>query len=374
MESKQGACAFLRHNTFKGEVHMAKLNEVRNLFDENGIDGLLITSSYNRFYMTGFTGTSGVALISKQKALFITDFRYIEQANKQASDYEIVRHEGPITLEIAAQAQKLGITKLGFEQEHVSFSQYTDYQRAISAELVPISAIVEKLRLIKSVAEIKILKEAAQIADAAFEHILTFIRSGVTEIEVSNELEFFMRKQGATSSSFDIIVASGVRSALPHGVATDKVIERGDFVTMDYGALYKGYISDITRTIAVGQPSDDLKNIYNIVLEAQLAGMAGLKSGLTGKQGDALTRDIIAAKGYGEYFGHSTGHGIGVEVHEGPMLSSKSEIVLQPNMVVTVEPGVYIPNLGGVRIEDDTLITETGNESLTHATKELIIL
>src|SRR5699024_11211533 len=167
---------------------------------------------------------------------------------------------------------------------------------------------------------------------------------------------------------------SGARSALPHGVATHKIIEKGDFVTMDYGALYKGYISDITRTIAVGQPSDERKNIYHVVLEAQLTGMRELKPVMTGVQGDALTRDVINAQGYGEYFGHSTGHGIGVEVHEGPALSSKSEVVLQPNMVVTVEPGIYIPGLGGVRIEDDTIITTTGNESITHSPKELIIL
>lgn len=353
---------------------MGKLNKIRNLFDEKGIDGLLITSTYNRFYMTGFTGSSGVALISKGKAVFITDFRYIEQAKKQAPDFEIVKHEGPIITEVAAQVKKLGITKLGFEQNFVSFSQYTDYKKEISADLVPVSNMVEKLRLIKSPAEIKILKEAAQIADAAFEHIVNFLRPGLTEIEVSNELEFFMRKQGATSSSFDIIVASGVRSALPHGVATSKVIEKGDFVTMDYGALYNGYISDITRTVSIGEPSDELKNIYGIVREAQQNGMDKIKPGLLANEADALTRDIIAGKGYGEYFGHSTGHGIGVEVHEGPILSAKSEIVLESNMVVTVEPGIYIPGVGGVRIEDDTIITESGNESLTHSTKELLIL
>lgn len=183
-----------------------------------------------------------------------------------------------------------------------------------------------------------------------------------------------MRKAGATSSSFDTIVASGHRSALPHGVASDKVIESGDIVTMDYGCYYNGYVSDITRTVAVGEPDAKLKDIYNIVLEAQLRGMAGFKPGITGRQADAITRDYITEKGYGEYFGHSTGHGIGLEVHEGPGLSMKSDIILEPGMVVTCEPGIYIPGLGGVRIEDDTLITDTHNEALTHSTKELIIL
>lgn len=270
--------------------------------------------------------------------------------------------------------KKLGIKKLGFEQDHVTYSSHKAFNEAVQAELVPVSGLLEKIRLIKTDAEIKILKVAADIADAAYKHILEFIRPGISELDVSNELEFFMRKAGATSSSFDIIVASGKRSALPHGVATDKIIEKGDFVTLDYGAYYNGYVSDITRTLAVGEPEAKLKEIYEIVYEAQRLGMEGIKPGMTGKEADALTRDYISEKGYGEYFGHSTGHGIGLEVHEGPALSYKSDTKLEPGMIVTVEPGIYIPELGGVRIEDDTIITKDGNETLTHSTKELIIL
>ncbi len=352
-----------------------KLDKIRNRFKELSIDGLLITSEYNRRYMTGFTGTSGIALISEDKAVFMTDFRYTEQAAKQVKEYEIVQHTGPLSEEVAQLVSKLGIKKLGFEQDHLTYQEYSNYKKVLnSVEFIPVSGAVEKLRLIKSPAEIKILKEAAEIADAAYKHILTFVKPGVREIDVSNELEFFMRKNGAVSSSFDIIVASGYRSALPHGVASEKEIEKGDFVTLDFGAYYKGYCSDITRTFAVGQPSDELKKIYSIVLEAQLRGMNGIKPGLTGKEADALTRDYILEHGYGEYFGHSTGHGLGMEVHEGPALSYRSDTILQPGMVVTVEPGIYIPELGGVRIEDDTVITENGNESLTHSSKELIIL
>lgn len=353
---------------------MSKIEKLRESFEQLQIDGMLITNPYNRRYMTGFTGTAGVALVSYSKALFITDFRYIEQATSQCPDYEIVKHTGPIHEEVAAAAKELGITKLGFEQDTLSYASYAQYNEAVNGELVPISGVIEKLRLIKTNSEIKILKDAAKIADAAFEHILGYIRPGRTELDVSNELEFFMRKQGATSSSFDIIVASGHRSALPHGVASDKVIESGDFVTLDFGAYYNGYVSDITRTVAVGQPSDELINIYNIVLEAQLRGMAGIKPGMTGKEADALTRDYITEKGYGPNFGHSTGHGIGLEVHEGPALSFKSDIILEPGMVVTCEPGIYVAGLGGVRIEDDTIITNDGNEALTHSPKELIIL
>ncbi|GIN38339.1 M24 family metallopeptidase [Heyndrickxia oleronia] len=353
---------------------MQKLENLRKQFTKAGIDGLLITSPYNRRYLSNFTGTAGVVLISGDAAQFITDFRYVEQATKQAEGYDVIQHKGLIHDEIAKQVEALGIKKLGFEQDYVNYSAYMLYDKTFNAELVPVSGLVENLRLIKTDAEIKILKEAADIADAAFKHILEYIKPGVTELEVSNELEFFMRKAGATSSSFDTIVASGTRSALPHGVASDKVIEKGDFVTLDYGALHKGYVSDITRTIAVGNPSDKLKEIYDIVLESQLLAVEKIKPGMTGIEADAIARDYIAEKGYGEYFGHTLGHGIGLEVHEGPAISFRSELALQPGMVVTVEPGIYLPGVGGVRIEDDTLITENSNETLTHSTKDLIIL
>jgi Xaa-Pro aminopeptidase len=248
------------------------------------------------------------------------------------------------------------------------------YKSKIQADLVPISGLIEKIRLIKTQQEINIIKVACEIADHAFTHILNFIKPGKTELEVSNELEFFMRKQGATQSSFDIIVASGLRSALPHGVATNKVIEKGDFVTLDYGALYNGYISDITRTVAVGEPSGKLVDMYNAVLASQLLALEKVGPGLTGIQADAIARNYLTEKGYGEAFGHSLGHGIGLEVHESPGLSIRSETVLEPGMAVTIEPGVYLPEIGGVRIEDDILITENGNELLTHSSKELIIL
>ncbi|MFF2448626.1 M24 family metallopeptidase [Neobacillus sp. NPDC058068] len=353
---------------------MEKIERLRSNFSNHGIDGILITSPFNRRYISNFTGSAGVVLISADKAQFITDFRYIEQAAKQCQGFEIVKFSSSIPEEVARLAKNLGIQKLGFEEDYLTCSSFKLYDKEVEAELVPITGVIEKLRLIKTDAEIKILKVAADIADAAFKHILDFIRPGKTELEVSNELEFFMRKAGATSSSFDTIVASGYRSALPHGVASDKVIEAGDFVTMDYGAYYNGYVSDITRTVAVGDPDGKLREIYEIVLEAQLRGMAGIKPGITGKEADALTRDYITEKGYGEYFGHSTGHGIGLEVHEGPSLSMKSEVILETGMMVTCEPGIYIPGLGGVRIEDDTLLTEDGNQALTHSTKELIIL
>nr|WP_295975553.1 Xaa-Pro peptidase family protein [uncultured Bacillus sp.] len=353
---------------------MEKIEKIRAAIENQGLDGILITSPYNRRYVSNFTGTAGAALISRSHAHFITDFRYVEQASKQCTGYEIVQQQRTIQEEIAKLSQDLGIRKLGFESEYMTYAAYQEYKAAVSVNFVPISNVIEKLRLIKTASEIKILKEAAEIADAAFNHILQFIQPGKTELEVANELEFFMRKAGATSSSFDTIVASGVRSALPHGVATDKVIEKGDMVTMDFGALYQGYVSDITRTISVGEPDEKLKELYYIVLEAQIRGVAGFRPGISGKEADALTRDYIIEKGYGEYYGHSAGHGIGLEVHEGPALSVRSDTILETGMVVTCEPGIYLPGLGGIRIEDDVLITSNGNELLTHSAKELIIL
>ncbi|MBM7552324.1 M24 family metallopeptidase [Thalassobacillus pellis] len=353
---------------------MDKLRGIRQSIQDMELDGLLVTNDKNRRYLTGFTGSAGVVLLTAEKSILITDFRYTEQAGEQAKGFEIVEHKKPIIEAISEQVSKLGIQKLGFEKDHLTYGVYQQYEKHISAELVPVAGLVEKLRLIKTDEEISILKDAIKIADSAFDHILGVIKPGVKEIEVANELEFFMRKQGASSSSFDIIVASGLRSAFPHGVASEKEIQSGELVTLDFGALYKGYCSDITRTVAVGEIGEEQKKIYDTVLEAQLRGMDGLKAGITGKEADDLTRDYIKEKGYGDYFGHSTGHGIGLDVHEGPGLTYRNEKVLEAGMVVTVEPGIYVPGVGGVRIEDDALITVTGNERLSKSPKELITL
>lgn len=358
-----------------GEIKkMDKIEKIRGEFNEFGIDGMLITSPYNRRYATNFTGTAGVALITHESAYFITDFRYSKQAESQASGYEVIQHAGSIINELSEKVEKNGLKKIGFEQDFITYSEWRKFEDELQAELIPVSRLIEKMRMIKTDDEIAIIKEAADIADAAFKHILHYIKPGAREIDIANELEFFMRKCGAISSSFDIIVASGWRSALPHGVASDKPIQSGDFVTLDYGALHKGYISDITRTVAVGEPSQQLKEIYQIVLEAQMEAVEKIKPGMTGMEADKIARDLIVKHGYGQYFGHSLGHGIGLEVHEGPGLSPRSDEKLAPGMTVTVEPGIYLPNVGGVRIEDDILITDSANERLTHSTKELLIL
>ncbi|MGO0060855.1 M24 family metallopeptidase [Brevibacillus fluminis] len=352
-----------------------RLEQLRESFSKHHIDGFLTDHTANRRYLSGFTGSTGTVLVSGKAAKFITDFRYIDQATEQAAGFEIVNNDRSMIKAIAAQVKELGIKRLGFEKQHVSYGTFDDWSKALEGvELVPTAGIVEEMRMIKTEQEVSMIRTAACIADDAYAHIATFIKPGISELQVAMELEFYMRKQGATSSSFDIIVASGVRGALPHGVASSKVIEKGDMVTLDFGALYKGYVSDITRTLAVGEPSDKMKEIYEIVLRAQLNGVQNIRAGMTGKEADALTRDIIEAAGYGEAYGHSTGHGIGLEVHEQPSLSKVSDMVLKPGMMVTVEPGIYVSDLGGVRIEDDVLITETGCEIITKSTKELLIL
>lgn len=353
---------------------MQTLTELRASFQEWNIDGLLITGAQNRRYVTGFTGTFGVVLISNREAKLITDFRYAEQAAAQVTGFEIVQYKGSIQEEVARQAEQMGISQLGYEEAHLTCLGYRQYAEQVKAATVPTKGVVEALRLIKSEAEIKSIKTAAQIADNAFTHILGFIRPGVTEREVSNELEFFMRKQGATSSAFDIIVASGVRGALPHGVASEKTIEQGEMVTLDFGALYQGYRSDITRTVAVGEPNEKLKGIYQIVLEALHRCTDGLKPGITSREADSLAREWITQAGYGDRFEHGTGHGVGLDIHEDPFLSQKTDVLLQAGMVITVEPGIYLPQFGGVRIEDDVLITADGHEVLTQSARELIIL
>jgi Xaa-Pro aminopeptidase len=351
-----------------------RVQALREKMAEQGISALLISNPYNRRYISGFTGTAGYVVVTETEKLFFTDFRYIEQAGEQAPHFRIIKHEQKPILSIKAELERLKINRLGIEQNHIVHSQFLSFAEDLSPlELVGVEGLVEGLRLYKDDNEIKIMYEAAKIADSAYEHILSFVRPGLTEREVAIELEFFMRKQGAKQSSFDIIVASGYRSALPHGVASDKVIGSGEFVTLDFGALYQGYCSDLTRTFIVGPATDRHREIYQIVLDAQLNGL-NLRKGMTGKEADALTRDLISKHGYGDQFGHSTGHGLGMEVHEAPSLAPRSETVLQPGMVVTVEPGIYIPGFGGVRIEDDVVIREEGIEILTRSSKDLVII
>ncbi|EOA3420663.1 M24 family metallopeptidase [Enterococcus hirae] len=353
---------------------MLRVEKLRKKMQEENLDSFLITSPYNLRYLTNFTGTTGLAVITLEKAFFITDFRYTEQAAAQAQGFEIIKNVGSIFEEVADLVQKEGLRELGFEETTVSFLEYSVLEEIIDAQLIPISGMIEELREIKDEEEIAIIEKACSIADLAYDHILKMIQPGMTEIEVANQLDFYMRSLGASGVSFETIVASGLRSAMPHGVASKKIIEQGDLITIDFGCYYEGYVSDMTRTFAIGDPGEQLKEIYQIVLEAQLAVLEVAKPGVTGKQLDAVARDYITKHGYGEAFGHSTGHGIGLEIHEGPNVSVRAEKQFVPGNIITDEPGIYLPGIGGVRIEDDLLITSDGNRVLTHSPKELIIL
>lgn len=353
---------------------MVRVSKVREKLKEKNLDALLVTNMYNIRYLANFTGSTGLVLITQKQAYFITDFRYTEQAAEEARGFEIVKNEGLIYDEVAKIVEENQVNKIAFEETDVSFAIYKQLDELINAELIPVSGLVEKIREVKSEEEIKIIQQAVEITEKAYDYILGFVKEGVTEIELANKLDFYMRELGASGVSFDTIVASGVRSAMPHGVASEKVIEEGDMVTIDFGCIYNGYVSDMTRTFAVGDPGEKLKEIYEIVYHANKKVADEAKAGMTGAELDAIARDYITENGYGKEFGHSTGHGIGLEVHEGPGINYRNEEQLVVNNVITNEPGIYLPGLGGVRIEDDLVITENGNKNLMKSSKELIIL
>ncbi|MDR6224670.1 M24 family metallopeptidase [Desmospora profundinema] len=352
-----------------------RLERLRKWLSKRNLEALLVTHPVNRRYLTGFTGSSGWVLVTGDRQVLISDFRYTEQGKEESPHFSFVDHGGNLLKEVARLCREAGVSTLAFEEAHLTVRVHRQLMEALEGvELRPVVQVVEELRQIKSEDEVAIIRQAASIVDTAFEKILEKIKPGVTEREIESHLEILMRKQGATSSSFDIIVASGPRSALPHGVASDRVMQRGDLVTLDFGALYQGYCSDMTRTVVLGPPADWQREIYGIVLEAQQKAVAAIRPGITGQEVDTVARDHINANGYGDQFGHSTGHGLGMEVHEAPTLSIRGKEPLEPGMVVTVEPGIYLPGRGGVRIEDDVCVTENGYEGLTFSPKELIIL
>lgn len=353
-----------------------RIEQVQERIKALDLDTFLVISPENRRYLTGFTGTAGWVLVTQEDAYFFTDFRYVEQAHEQVKDCQIVRLDqfSPY-LTVRQKMEELDLYTMGIESERCTVEEYQALKNQFGTKAIqPQQHLVEDIRMIKSPEEIELIAQAEHIGDEAFKHILGFIKPGVTEKEVALELEFFMRRQGAQSLSFDSIVASGARSSLPHGVASDKKIEAGDFVTMDFGCIYKGYCSDMTRTIAVGKVDERQKEVYNLVLKAQLEALAGIKAGVIGKDIDALCRAVYREAGCLSYFGHGLGHSVGLEIHEEPRFSTKDEHVMQENMIMTVEPGLYYPNWGGVRIEDLIVIKEDGYENLTHSPKELLIV
>lgn len=353
-----------------------RIEKIREELGNNNLDGIIINHPSNRFYLSGFTGSAGTVMVTAKKAMLITDFRYTEQAQNQAPHLEIIEHDLKKTDTLNQLISGEGLNKIGFEADFETFATVEQQLKGKidNVEWVPTQNLVEKFRIYKNAAELSFLQEAIDLADQALEHICGFIKPGMAEREVALELEFFLRKKGAKGSSFDIIVASGPRGSLPHGIASDKIIKEGELVVIDMGARLNGYASDVTRTFAIGSAGEKERKIYETVLEAQLAAIEGIKPGLSGQAADKLSRDVISAEGYGDNFGHGLGHGIGIDVHESPRLSPVSENNLEPGMVFTVEPGIYLPGWGGVRIEDIVVMEENGVRSLTGAPKEFKII
>lgn len=355
-------------------MYKERIERLRNSMKVNGLEAVVLIGDPNRNYLSGFNGDESFSIITKNKALFITDSRFTEQARQEVADYEIVEYKGTFPDFFADTIKKLKVKNVGFEEDIVSYELYNKLQKNVEAKLIPLEGIIENIRLIKDEEEVKTIKKAAAIADEAFTHMLKFIKEGMTEREIGLELEFTMKKLGAKDLSFPSIIASGVRSCLPHGQATDKVVKNGEFLTMDFGCIYNNYCSDMTRTVIIGEPSEKMQEIYNTVLEAQLRALKVIKSGAKAKDADNAGRAYITEKGYGNYFGHGLGHGVGRQIHEAPRLNTTSPTILKTGMIVTDEPGIYIPDFGGVRIEDLILVTEDGCEVLSKSPKDMICI
>ncbi|NLC69395.1 MAG: aminopeptidase P family protein [Clostridiaceae bacterium] len=359
----------------KKEALMNRLLSIKSKLEDNGVDGMLVSKRENFMYLSGFTGSFSYLVITANHSILITDGRYNEQAAQQAPFFEIVKYTKGINAELNEIIKKCGIRKLGFESLHLSYDKFLDLKEKLEVEeLKPLKNVVESLRVVKDEEEINLIRTAVRIADEAFSHVLPYIKPGVSELEVAAGLEYFVKKRGGEGASFKTIVASGKRSSMAHGVASEKLIEDGDPVVLDFGAVYRGYCSDMTRTVFVGRkPCAKMEEIYNTVLTAQVEALKRARRGMTGKEIDSIAREIIKGAGYGDNFGHGLGHGVGLEIHEDPSVAS-SETAIEKGMVVTIEPGIYIEGFGGVRIEDMIVMGDDEPIVLTASPKDMIIL
>ncbi len=337
-------------------------------------DAVLLTSPHNMRYFSGFTGGEGAVVITKNRAVLFTDSRYIEQAESEAIGFEV--SETNDWMKAACRLfERNSLKVIAVEDDSITAAEFRRLSElAYGRDFVMAASKIRTMRMVKTEIELEKIRRAEEIGCRAFEHILDYIKPGIGERDIALEIEYFMKKQGASGLSFDTIAISGKRTSLPHGVPTDKKVEKGDFVTLDFGCVLDGYCSDMTRTVVVGKADEEQKKIYNIVKEAQKIGLDTIREGVRCADADKAARDYIAASGFGQYFRHSLGHGVGLLVHELPNLSPRSDFALEKNMVVSCEPGIYIPGFGGVRIEDLVAVTEDGCQNLTRVTKDLIEL
>lgn len=358
-------------------MHNERLKKLQAKLASEKLDALLVTDINNVFYLSGFTGGDGVFIANGTDAYLLVDPRYTIKAKEECRNAKVIEYFGKSTIfAVCDLINELKPQKMGYEADNLTVATFNKLQNNIDSHVTLQSTqeIVESLRYIKDQSEIEIIKQACGIVDKTYLAVLDKIKPGITEKDVALMIDTYMRKFGADKDGFDTIVASGPNSACPHASPTGRILQQGDFLTMDFGARFNKYNSDITRTVCIGKPSEKHKEIYQVVLDAQLKAINAIAPGKTGKEIDAVARDYIASKGYGDNFGHSLGHSLGIQVHDGPGFSRLCNIILEPGMVITVEPGIYIEDFGGVRTEDDIIVTKTGVEVITKATKELICL
>jgi Xaa-Pro aminopeptidase len=355
-----------------------RLDKFREVMAQEKIDGFLITQPENRRYLSGFTGSAGLLIITKDKQVVATDFRYYEQVRQQCPDwdlFQIKREFSHDMLELLRELE-LGARRVGFEAKHISVATLHSWERALKGRLILVHTedFVESMRMQKDAEEIAQIKKAVAVADETWAYISKWLQPGMTELQVAWEVESYMRTHGAERLSFDTIVASGPNSAKPHARPSDRVIQAGEPVTLDLGCVVNGYCSDLTRTVCLGEPVDEqYMKIWNTVLHAQQTALKNAKAGMTGEAADKLARDVIVEVGYGDYFGHGLGHSLGLVIHENPRYSYTYPHEVPANVIMTIEPGIYIPGWGGVRIEDLVVIRDDGLEVLTRASKEAVI-
>lgn len=355
-----------------------RIKKMQKCLAEPG-EAAIIHSNANRLYFSGFKSSAGLVLITRTSAYLIVDFRYGEAADKTVKHLDVIVYS-KLSETLSKLFKKHRVKRVYFENEGLSLKQANDYKKMFnSIDVKPsfanyLDQIIENMRMIKSDDEIKKLETAQKITEEAYLEILNYIKPGVKERDIALELEYLMRKKGADGIAFDLITITGANTSRPHGVPGDNIVKNGDFFTMDIGALFDGYHSDMTRTVAVGQVSEEQEKIYNIVLKAQTAALAEIKPGVSGEYIDAIARNIIKDEGYGDCFGHSTGHGVGLDIHEKPFVTVNNKLLLSKGMVITCEPGIYLPERFGVRIEDMVEVTANGMKNFTKVPKELIIL
>ena len=353
---------------------MKNLDKYLSLLNEE-VDGLLLTSRYSRHYGAEFDIAEGVAIVTAKGCRYYTDSRYIESAENNLKGFEVLCVDKIGYMKLLNDAiADFGVTTLGYEESYLTVAELMGFEKNLNAKLVPFNKEINAFRGVKEDWELDLMRKAQAITDKAFSEVITRLKAGMTELELQAELIYCLYKNGATGLAFDPIVVSGPNTSLPHGVAGERVIVEGDFVTMDFGASYMGYCSDMTRTVAVGFATEEMQKIYSTVLQAQLAGLAASKAGVPGKDIDGAARQLIADAGYGEYFGHGYGHSLGLEIHEAPNPNARNEEGMPVGAVASAEPGIYLPGKFGVRIEDTCIFKEDGIEILTASPKNLIIV